>query len=73
MTQYEPEDDPTPKEEEEFKETSIRCPKCHSTEVIFEGGTSTPIVASDDSSQKFEWTCDSCGHHWEDDGIAKEE
>jgi hypothetical protein len=73
MTHYEPEDDPTPREEEEFRETTVRCPKCHSAEVVFEGGTSTPIVASDDSSQKFEWSCDSCGHHWEDDGIAKEE
>jgi DNA-directed RNA polymerase subunit M/transcription elongation factor TFIIS len=74
MRHYEPEDDPdAKKEDEELDEVSIRCPKCHSTEVVFEGGTSTPIVASDDSSQKFEWTCDSCGHHWEDDGVAKEE
>jgi hypothetical protein len=72
MQHFEPEDDPTPKEEEEFKETLVRCPKCHSTEVVFDGGTSTPIVTSDDSSQKFKWTCDSCGHHWEDDGVAKE-
>jgi DNA-directed RNA polymerase subunit M/transcription elongation factor TFIIS len=72
MTHYEPEDDPTPKEEEEFKETTVRCPKCHSAEVVFVGGTSTPIVASDDSSQKFEWSCDSCGQRWEDDGVAKD-
>ncbi len=73
MRYYEPEDDPTPKVDEEHDEVAIRCPKCHSTEVVFEGGTSTLVVAADDSSQKFRWTCDSCGHHWVDDGVEKEE
>jgi len=72
MRHYEPEDDPTPKEEE-VDELPVRCPRCHSTEVVFEGGTSTLVVATDDSSQKYKWTCDSCGHQWEDDGVAKEE
>jgi len=73
MHHYEPEDDPTPKESEELEELTVRCPKCHSEEVVFEGGTSTLVVATDDSSQKYKWTCDACGHHWEDDGVAKEE
>jgi hypothetical protein len=74
MQHFEPEDDPdAKKEDEELDEVSIRCPKCHSTEVVFEGGTSTPIVTANDSSQKFKWTCDSCGHQWEDDGVAKGE
>jgi DNA-directed RNA polymerase subunit M/transcription elongation factor TFIIS len=73
MQHYEPEDDPTPKENQELDELTVRCPKCHSTEVVFEGGTSTLVVATDDSSQKYKWTCDSCGHQWEDDGVAKEE
>jgi len=73
MRHYEPEDDPTPKEKEELDEVAVRCPRCHSTEVVFEGGTSTLVVATDDSSQKYKWTCDSCGHQWEDDGVAKEE
>lgn len=72
MRHYEPEDDPTPKENAELDELTVRCPKCHSTEVVFEGGTSTLVVATDDSSQKYKWTCDSCGHQWEDDGVAKE-
>ena len=42
------------------------------TEVIFEGQTSS-VVATDDSSQKYQWTCDTCGHQWEDDGIVREE
>ncbi|MGA7848067.1 MAG: hypothetical protein WCA13_03080 [Terriglobales bacterium] len=82
MQNYDPEDDPTPKEQE-VDELPIRCPKCHSTEVVLEGRTfdgrtiearaSEPAIAADDSSEKFQWTCDSCGHHWEDDGVAKEE
>jgi len=73
MQHYEPEDDPTPRESEELEELAVRCPKCHSEEVVFEGRTSEPAIASDESSEKFKWTCDSCGHHWEDDGVAKEE
>ena len=73
MAQYEPEDDPTPKEREAHDELVVRCPNCHSAEVVFEGGTSTLVVPTDDSSQKYKWTCDSCGHQWEDDGVAKEE
>jgi DNA-directed RNA polymerase subunit M/transcription elongation factor TFIIS len=74
MQHYEPEDDPTPKEKnQELDELPVHCPKCHSTEVVFEGLTSAPAMATDESSQKYKWTCDSCGYQWEDDGLAKEE
>jgi DNA-directed RNA polymerase subunit M/transcription elongation factor TFIIS len=74
MQHYEPEDDLTPKEKnQELDELPVRCPQCHSTEVVFEGLTSAPAMATDESSQKYKWTCDSCGHQWEDDGVAKEE
>jgi DNA-directed RNA polymerase subunit M/transcription elongation factor TFIIS len=73
MRHYEPEDDPAPKKNEELDELPVHCPKCHSTEVVFEGLTSAPAIATDESSQKYKWTCDSCGHQWEDDGVAKEE
>jgi hypothetical protein len=74
MRHYEPEDDPTPKEkDQELDELPVRCPKCHSTEVVIEGFTSAPAMATGESSQKYKWTCDSCGHQWEDDGVAKEE
>jgi DNA-directed RNA polymerase subunit M/transcription elongation factor TFIIS len=73
MRRYEPKDDPTAKVNQELDETTVRCPKCHSAEVVFEGRASPLIVATDDSSQKFKWTCDSCGHQWEDDGVAKDE
>jgi DNA-directed RNA polymerase subunit M/transcription elongation factor TFIIS len=72
MQHYEPEDDPTPKVKEELDELPVRCPKCHSTEVVFEGLTSAPAIATDESTQKYKWACDSCGHQWEDDGITKE-
>jgi DNA-directed RNA polymerase subunit M/transcription elongation factor TFIIS len=72
MQRYAPEDDPTPKVDEELDEVAVHCPKCHSTEVVFEGRTSELADAKDGSSQKFEWSCDSCGHHWVDDGIEKE-
>lgn len=72
MQHYEPEDDPTPKEKNQaLDELPVRCPKCHSTEVVFEGLTSAPAITTDESSQKYKWTCDSCGHQWEDDGVAK--
>ncbi len=73
MQRYEPEDDPTPKESEELEELAVRCPKCHSEEVVFEGRTSEPAIAKDEPSERFKWTCDACRHHWEDDGVAKEE
>ncbi len=73
MRHYEPEDDPTPKEKEELDELPVRCPSCHSTEVVFDGLTSKPATAANESSQEYRWTCDSCGHQWEDDGVTKEE
>jgi len=73
MRNYEPQDDPTPKEPEVLEELPVRCPKCHSAEVVFEGRASEPGIAADDPSQKYKWTCDSCGYRWEDDGVAKEE
>jgi DNA-directed RNA polymerase subunit M/transcription elongation factor TFIIS len=73
MQYYEPEDDPTPKGPVELEELPLRCPICHSEEVVFEGRTSEPGHAPDDPSQKFKWTCDSCGHQWEDDGVVKAE
>ncbi len=71
MRHYEPEDDPTPKDSEELEELPVRCPKCQSEEVVFEGLTSAPGNAADEASQKYKWSCDSCGHQWEDDGVAK--
>jgi DNA-directed RNA polymerase subunit M/transcription elongation factor TFIIS len=74
MQFYEPVDDKTSKEEEEAeKETdgeSIRCPKCHSTEVVFE--ELVPASTDKPQPQIYKWACDSCGHQWEDDGVLEE-
>ncbi len=70
MQHYEPANEPGPKPEQELREAPIRCPRCNSTEVIFERLDVT-TGAADRSSAKFEWTCDACGHKWEDDGVVK--
>ncbi len=77
LRDYTPENEPAPKPEEELSEFPVRCPKCHSEEVIFDGLISDgqigePETATDNSQPKFEWTCDSCGHRWKDDGIVEE-
>jgi DNA-directed RNA polymerase subunit M/transcription elongation factor TFIIS len=72
LMNYSPANDPGPRPGEELRDLSVRCPKCHSTEIVLERLLSEPAIAADDS-QKYEWTCDSCGHHWEDDGVVEEE
>jgi DNA-directed RNA polymerase subunit M/transcription elongation factor TFIIS len=71
MQYYEPVDDRTPKEEKVVEgELSVRCPKCRSAEVVLE--EMTPIDNAESSTQICKWTCDSCGHRWEDNGELKE-
>jgi hypothetical protein len=71
MRHYAPEDDPRP-EPEEAQDIPVRCPVCHSTEVVFEGLSAGNASETDEASEKYKWTCDSCGHQWEDDGVAKD-
>jgi DNA-directed RNA polymerase subunit M/transcription elongation factor TFIIS len=71
MQYYEPVDDRTPKEEKVVEgELSVRCPKCRSAEVVLQ--EMTPIDNAESSTQICKWTCDSCGHRWEDNGELKE-
>jgi len=74
MVHYEPADEPGRKPDEELEELSVRCPKCGFTEVVL-GRLVTESPTAKDSSPhpQFEWTCDSCGHQWEDDGIVRVE
>ncbi len=72
MTRFEPEDDPTPKEDPEAESPPVRCPRCHSVEVVFEGLDHEPTEAEGKATGKFEWQCDSCGNRWEDDGVVGE-
>lgn len=69
---YEPANDPEPKVEEVPEEIPVRCPKCHSTEVVFEELVPVAAAEAGNVPPRFKWVCDSCGHEWEDDGVAKE-
>ncbi len=71
LQNYEPEDDPTPKESP-VEKLPVRCPGCNSSEVVFNGLTSAAEAGEDKPSRKFRWTCDSCGATWQDDGVAKQ-
>jgi len=70
LRNYQPADEP--KEAQEWKEIPLPCPRCRSTDVVFERLTPEPRKRTDTKSAKFEWTCESCGHHWMDDGVVKE-
>jgi hypothetical protein len=72
MQNYDPQDEPTPKYNDVLDGLPVRCPRCNSEEVIFTGLTSAPGAPTDKSTQKFQWTCESCGETWEDDGVVKE-
>jgi DNA-directed RNA polymerase subunit M/transcription elongation factor TFIIS len=71
MKSYAPADEPPEKPEEEAGEGLVRCPKCHSEEVVFEGVLADPSTAAA-TARIYQWTCDSCGHQWEDDGVITE-
>jgi DNA-directed RNA polymerase subunit M/transcription elongation factor TFIIS len=74
LQDYFPRDEPESERrerEEATKEVPVRCPKCHSTEVVFDDLVGEPPTTEQDSPQQYEWTCDSCGHHWKDDGLVR--
>jgi len=65
---YNPQDWPDEEKDTESEEFAIHCPKCHSTDVVFEdaGG----VEPEDDTiTQKFDWECAACGYKWEDEGV----
>jgi hypothetical protein len=73
MEWYEPADDRTPREEKEaLPDLPVRCPKCRSSEVVFEKLVADRASAADNSPANYKWICDSCAHEWQDDGIIKE-
>ena len=73
LQQYFPADEPPEEKVDESDNLAIHCPKCHSTEVVFEDLDRGPENSEGKPSSKFKWTCDSCGHEWEDDGLVTEE
>jgi DNA-directed RNA polymerase subunit M/transcription elongation factor TFIIS len=72
LQQYFPADEPPEEKVDVSDNLAIHCPRCHSTEVVFEDLDSSPENAEGKPSSKFKWTCDSCGHEWEDDGLVTE-
>lgn len=61
------EDDDDP---EEKKQYAILCPKCRSAEVVLKGRTAT--LEFSPLGVKYQWSCDACGHQWEDNGFVQE-
>lgn len=57
---------PANQNEDETVEYSAHCPKCHSTEIVFQE------VDASEAGEKFSWSCDACGYQWEDDGIESQ-
>jgi DNA-directed RNA polymerase subunit M/transcription elongation factor TFIIS len=69
LRQYFPEDAPIEEKTGESDNFAIHCPKCHSTEVVFHDLDNGTQNSEPEPSSKFKWTCDSCGHEWEDEGL----
>lgn len=68
---YRPPEGEAPTEEPDDEEYEVRCPKCHSTEVVFQSLDLDPVTKSAFDS-KFNWSCDACGYQWKDDGMESE-
>lgn len=84
LRHYEPKDEPAEEKVDDDPDLAVHCPKCHSTDVVFEHLAGAQASEEEDSeeidsgdeeieptssSRKFDWTCASCGYKWEDDGI----
>jgi hypothetical protein len=77
LKNYHPFDEPPEEmkerqESDDYPETWVPCPKCHSEDVILEGRNPEPKTWKEDFTSKFDWACEACGHRWEDDGVVKE-
>jgi len=71
---FQPEDDPShdqKERDEDIQADPLICPKCKSDQVFLE--EVEPDSAKPGTATKFEWSCDACGHHWENDGILARE
>lgn len=69
---FQPQDDSRTKERDEDVEADpLLCPKCKSDQVFLD--EAEPDPANPEKAATFQWTCDACGHRWEDDGILTAE
>jgi DNA-directed RNA polymerase subunit M/transcription elongation factor TFIIS len=69
MQHYEPANEPRDEQWEKDAEVAVRCPKCHSTEVVFDELINEPAATDGPSLPRYRWTCDACGNEWEDEGV----
>lgn len=70
MENYFPKDGPPEPKYEDAKDVTIRCPRCRSTDVVFEELVEQQQDVK--AEPKYQWTCASCGKEWQDDGLAKQ-
>jgi DNA-directed RNA polymerase subunit M/transcription elongation factor TFIIS len=70
---YEPLNEPKEERVEELGEIPVYCPKCRSSEVVFDQLIGERPKTAKDSPQLFEWACDACGYRWKDDGVLRGE
>jgi len=85
LRHYEPQDEPADEKVDDDPELAVHCPKCHSTDVVFEHLEGAQGSEGEDDSEetdadevetesstaarKFDWTCAACGYQWEDEGV----
>lgn len=84
LRHYEPQDEPAEEKVEEDPDLAIHCPKCHSSDVVFEHLAGAQGSEEDDPEEidtneveresatkgrRFDWTCAACGYKWEDEGV----
>lgn len=64
----EPEPETTPEDDPDYLAV---CPRCHSSEIVFQGleedGSPDPVLDS-----QWNWSCDACGHKWKDEGVEQQ-
>ncbi len=66
LEHYEPKDVPESEKQQWDEEVDVRCPSCRSKDILFE----ELVGPANGASPKFKWTCNMCGHEWQDDGVA---
>jgi DNA-directed RNA polymerase subunit M/transcription elongation factor TFIIS len=69
MKVYEAKDAPAD-QKEGISEARMRCPKCHSDDVVFQRLVRDPD--REEGLLKYRWTCDACDHQWTDDGFLEQ-
>jgi hypothetical protein len=62
--------EPADGNEDENVDFSVHCPKCHSADVVLQEIEESETEPGTDA--KFSWSCDACGHQWNDEDVKSE-